>query len=288
MNRSVELSPAWAEDTLDFVRSASQTSLGWYRSGHNRRDSVENKKADAGGPAGHEMSFDPVTEADRSVERLLRDEIESRFPDHGIVGEEFGVRIGSSSYSWIIDPIDGTRAFIVGQPMWGTLVGLLDDGEPVAGWMHIPSLDESYFGIPAGPEPVATHRVHRGGDGTADDQRLGVSAVADLNDAILACTHPDMFDDEQTADRFGALRSSVKMTRFGGDCLNYGLLAAGFVDLVVENGLAAYDIAPLIPIIKAAGGVVTTLDGGSAAGGGYVVAAATEDLHKAAVEGLGG
>lgn len=287
---TVELSSDWAEQVLAFIRPASRRSLDWYRSGPQTRSMVENKEADGAAGPGHEYSFDPVTEADRLVEQLLRHEIEQRYPHHGIVGEEFGVKDGHDSHSWIIDPIDGTRAFIVGQPMWGTLVGLLDGGRPVAGWMHIPTLDETYLGVVGGGAPVARHVIHDGEETGRAYSELAVRETAELRHAILASTHPDMFDDERGGEqeRFDALRSAVKMTRFGGDCLNYGLLAAGLIDLVVENGLASYDIAPLIPIIEAAGGVVTTLDGTSAAGGGYVVAAATPALHQAAVTILSG
>ncbi len=289
------LSLGWAEETLEMVRAASRLSLDWYRSARHQRDAVQNKNADDGRPPGNDSAYDPVTEADRLVERRLRDEIEQRYPDHGIIGEEFGSQPGSSRYSWIIDPIDGTRAFIVGQPMWGTLVGLLDDGRPVGGWMHVPCLDESYVGLVGGPQPTAFHRVHGlsplGSDGQPEgrltgDRPLAVSPTTVLVDAIMASTHPDMFDDEQMGIGYASLRSAVRMTRFGGDCLNYGLLAAGLVDLVVENGLAAYDIAPLVPVIQAAGGVVTTVEGDSAAGGGFVVAAATSALHEAALEHL--
>ncbi len=293
------LSEAWMEDTLSMIRSASRLSLGWFRSDRHQRDAVENKVVGEVQQGGNEAAYDPVTEADRMVERRLRDDIGRRFPDHGIIGEEYGTHTGTSRYSWIIDPIDGTRAFIVGQPMWGTLVGLLDDGRPVAGWMHIPCLDESYIGVVESYTEtvgsVALNRVHGSSPQTVNapsvervevDRRLNVSLTTTLSQAILASTHPDMFDDDATAAGYRSLRSSVRMTRFGGDCLNYGLLAAGLVDLVVENGLAPYDIAPLIPIIEAAGGIVTTVDGGPAAAGGFVVAAATASLHEAALRHL--
>lgn len=290
-HRGPLLSTQWADDVLFMVRTASRLSLNWYRSDRHRRDAVENKKLDTDKPSGSEASYDPVTEADRMVERHLRNDIETRYPDHGIVGEEYGVRPGSSRYSWIIDPIDGTRAFIVGQPMWGTLVGLLDEGRPVGGWMHIPTLDESYVGILGPEETVALHRLHgrapvAHGAAGDEDRPLGVGSTTDLGQAILASTHPDMFDDEGHRRGYAALRSEVRMTRFGGDCLNYGLLANGLVDLVVENGLAPYDIAPLVPVIEAAGGIVTTVDGGTAANGGFVVAAANAELHQAAIAHL--
>ncbi len=244
----------------DMVRASSELSLNWYR----RLDRIDNK-AEAG--------FDPVTEADRAVESDLRGRLESRFPSHEILGEEYG-HSGSSRYRWTIDPIDGTRAFIAGQPMWGTLLGFSDQGVPVAGWMHVPPLGETYIG----------HRTCQWRSSATGEQRpVTVSATTDLADAVMLSTDPTMFADGDESERYGALAKTVKLVRYAGDCLNYGLLAMGLVDLVVENGLADYDIVPLIPIVEAAGGIVTNLEGDSPVEGGFVVAAATPELHAAAI-----
>jgi myo-inositol-1(or 4)-monophosphatase len=239
----------------DMVRAASTRSLDWYR----RLDRIDNKDADG---------FDPVTAADRAVEEDLRSRLAERFPDHAIMGEEFGLT-GEGPFRWTIDPIDGTRAFITGQPMWGTLLGFQVGDEPVAGWLHVPVLGETYVG----------HQSCR--FMTAEETReVAVSTTTELGDAVVLCTHPDMFAPGEQADAFGRVAETAKMVRYSGDCVNYGLLAMGLADSVIENGLAAYDIIPLIPIVRAAGGIVTDLEGNTPMEGGYVVASATEELHR--------
>jgi myo-inositol-1(or 4)-monophosphatase len=242
------------------VRAASRRALDWYR----RPITIDNKLA--GG-------FDPVTAADRVVEDELRAGLARLFPDHAIFGEERG-ESGRGPHRWVIDPIDGTKAFICGQPMWGTLVGLQVDGIPIAGWMHQPVLDETHVATPAGG------RLLRGGE----QGPLRASTVSEPGEAILVSTHPSMFAPGHEQEGFARLEASVRMTRWSGDCVNYGLLAAGHVDLVVENGLAAYDIVPLIPIIESSGAIVTDLEGGPPLEGGYVVAAATAELHAATID----
>ncbi len=250
-----------AAEVTALVQAASDRALDWFRSGRRHEQGAV---GDKGGVSG----FDPVTEADRAVEADLRERLESRFPDHAILGEEFG-ESGSGPCRWTIDPIDGTRAFITGQPMWGTLLGLQIDGAPVAGWMHIPVLGETYVG----------HDACRFIAGS-QTRTVRVSDTTAMADAIVMCTHPDMFADGDQADAFGRVATSAKMVRYSGDCLNYGLLAMGLADSVIENGLQPYDIIPLIPIVRAAGGIVTDLDGNTPIDGGYVVASATEALHR--------
>lgn len=248
------------------VRTASAKSLAWYRR-LDRAESIDNKAA---------AGFDPVTEADRAVEAELREQLGTRFPDHAIMGEEFGLT-GSGRYRWTIDPIDGTRAFITGQPMWGTLLGFQVDDEPVAGWMHVPVLDETYVGHRQTQLMTAT-----------ETRVVTVSDTTELSDAVVLCTHPTMFAPGAQADAFARVADAAKMVRYSGDCVNYGLLAMGLVDSVVENGLASYDIIPLIPIVTAAGGVVSDLAGGVPIEGGYVVASATEALHTKTLDLLNG
>lgn len=259
----VELAAKEAEVTA-LVRTASRLSLNWFR----RPMAVDNKLAEG---------FDPVTEADRAVEDAVRAGLAELFPDHAILGEERGLT-GSGPCRWLIDPIDGTRAFISGGPMWGTLVGLEVEGRPVAGWMHIPTLDETYVATPTG-----SRLVQPGGE-----RPLGASRVTELGQAILLCTHPSMFAPGHERQRFAALEGSVRLSRFSGDCLNYGLVATGSADLVIDNGLAPYDIVPLLPILEASGAVISDLDGNPPLTGGFVVAAATPELHAAAVAILAG
>jgi histidinol phosphatase-like enzyme (inositol monophosphatase family) len=243
------------------VASAGGAALDWYR----RPIEVADKSTATG-------DYDPVTEADRHVERLLRDEIERRYPDHAITGEEFG-STGDSEYRWVIDPIDGTRAFVVGQPMWGTLVGLEHRGEVIAGWMYVPALDEMFVGSQGSTRWQAP----------GEQRTLRTRSVA-LGDAVLAATHPAMFAVGGERDAFDRVDAAVRMTRFGGDCLNYGLLAMGLIDVVVEASLQSYDIVALIPIIEGAGGVITNRDGQRPLDGGFVVAAGTPDLHAEVLE----
>ena len=217
--------------------------------------------------------FDPVTPADRAAERAIRKAIKARFPQHGIIGEEYAAVAGEGRYRWLIDPIDGTRAFMMGSPLWGTLIGLLDGPKPVLGLMNQPFTSERFW------SDGRTSRL-RGRDGKV--RRMKTRACAKLADATLTSTHPDLFSAPEAA-RFKGVKSRARMTRFGGDCYGYCLLAAGFVDLILEAGLKAYDIVPLIPIIEGAGGRVTTWDGAPAARGGRIIAAGDARVHAEAL-----
>lgn len=281
------LTEASVTTVAEVIRGAGRRSLRWYRvTSHSQAD---NKRAvEAGGDGG----FDPVTEADRAVESEIRSWLARHYPSHHIFGEEFGRHDGDgadSDYEWLIDPIDGTRAFVTGQPMWGTLVGLRRGGLPVAGWMYLPVLDESYVGVWDGMDERWAWFIDYGpGEGEATTTALAVSATTSVAEAVVLSTHPEMFAPGPEADAFAAVADRAKMVRYSGDCVNYGLLAMGLVDLVIENELASYDIVPLIPIITAAGGVVTDRHGGSATEGGFVVAASTPELHTATLELLNG
>ncbi len=250
------------------VQEASNLSLGWFR----QPLLIDNKLLGQGDGSSDAAPFDPVTEADRAVEDALRAALSERFPGHEILGEERGLT-GSGDHRWIIDPIDGTRAFITGQPLWGTLLGLRHGGEMVAGWLHNPVLGETYVGSDAGSFRLTN----------AGSEAITTSSVTSLEQAVVLCTHPDLFAPGVEADAFARLDRATKMVRYSGDCMNYALLASGFGDLVVENQLQSYDIAALIPIIEQAGGVITCLDGSSAIDGGFVVAAANPELHAAAL-----
>lgn len=221
--------------------------------------------------------FDPVTEADRAAERAIRRLISERYPDHVIVGEEYGVSGGPSDHEWVIDPVDGTRAFISGLPLWGTLVGLKKDGRAVAGLMAQPFTGETFiadgegawYDGPGGPLRLATRNTRR------------------LEDAIMCTTTPALFAGGKRA-AYDRIEDKVRLARYGTDCYAYCMLAAGHVDLVVEIGLQPYDIVALVPIIEQAGGVITTVDGGRPEQAGYIVAAANAGLHAAAMEVLAG
>ncbi|MFP3921903.1 MAG: histidinol-phosphatase, partial [Dichotomicrobium sp.] len=222
-------------------------------------------------------AFDPVTEADRRAERKLRDLIGATYPDHGIVGEEFGAHNPDADHCWVIDPIDGTRAFITGQPVWGTLIGLMAQGRPLIGMMDQPFTRERFWTEGAGA-------FYRHGEGRPE--AMATSACARIEDAVLAATTPDMFESDYERGGFGAISGRARLTRFGGDCYNYCMLAMGLIDIVVEAQLKSFDIVPLVPIIEAAGGCVSTWEGGAPNAGGRIVAAANPALHAAALEAL--
>ncbi len=219
-----------------------------------------------------DAGFDPVTEGDRAAETAIRSLIEAHFPEHGILGEEHGNVGLDRDYVWVIDPIDGTRAFISGLPVWGTLIGLYHKGEAVMGLMDQPFTGERYFAA----DGVATYRGP-GGDSVLTS-RKGVG----LSDAILFTTSPHLFPGATRA-AFESLQQKVQLFRYGCDCYAFALLAAGHVDIVVEGGLKPYDVGGLIPLIEQAGGVITAWDGGPAEMGGEIIAAGSPELHAAAL-----
>lgn len=235
-------------------------------------NTVDNKLANEA-----DNQFDPVTEADREAERAIRAAITQAFPEDRILGEEFGVVNETAPDGWIIDPVDGTRAFISGVPLWGTLVGRHENDEMVAGLMHQPFTGESYMATADG-----AWLNHRG-----NEVKLRTSDVVRLDEATLLTTSPRIFSDD-TIEPYNRLEEACRLPRYGCDCYAYALLAAGHIDLVCEAGLQTYDIAPLIPIITQAGGVVKTWDGGSAKEGGNVLAAANQTLFDQALEKLSG
>jgi len=219
------------------------------------------------------QDFDPVTEADRAAEAVMRRLIKASFPQHGIVGEEFGNEREDAEYVWVLDPIDGTKSFIAGFPLWGTLIALLHKGTPVFGMMHQPFIGERFSG-----DSGSAH-YH----GPSGERKLAVRRCATLKEATSYTTSPLLMN---AADRaaFARVEDAVRLTRYGGDCYSYCMLAAGHLDLVIETELKAYDIAALIPIITGAGGIVTTWEGKPAQGGGRIIAAGDPRVHEAALK----
>lgn len=220
--------------------------------------------------------FDPVTAADREAERTIRTILTEQLPGHGVIGEEFGCERPEARYQWIIDPIDGTRAFIQGLPTWGTLIGLLDDGAPIAGLMNQPFTNERYWSD-------GGQAMFRGPDGVTTKI---TTRRAGLGEAQMATTDPGLFGAGYEEAAFGRLKGQVRNCRYGTDCYAYCLLAAGHIDVVLEAGLKAYDIAPLIAIIEAAGGRVSAWDGGTAAAGGRILACGDARLHSEIIDVL--
>lgn len=216
--------------------------------------------------------FDPVTIADKAAEQAMRQLIISQYPEHGILGEEEEQLIGSSELTWVLDPIDGTRAFITGLPLWGTLIALNDGQAPVLGIMNQPFTGERYIGTPAGA--------------WRNDTPIRTRACAELASATLMCTTPDMFDTPARREAFEQVAAQARLSRFGGDCYAYCMLASGYVDVIVEASLQPYDVQALMPIIEGAGGVMTSWDGGTAQHGGAVVACGDARLHAQVLEML--
>lgn len=188
----------------------------------------------------------PVTEADRAAERAIRALLAERLPGHGVIGEEYGSADAGAEWVWVLDPIDGTRAFVTGRPLFGTLIGLLHRGRPVLGLMDQPVTGERWIGL-AGE--ASRFRSPLGG-------RIGCRPCGSLAEAELSCTSPDMFDAD-TAPRFAAVKRAARRTSWGGDCIAYGLLALGLVDVVVDATMKPWDWAALVPIIEGAGGRCT-------------------------------
>ena len=263
----VENVAASVDDLVTMVRESSRTSLEFFR----QPIDVENKNVDrdVGG-------YDPVTEADRLVEDVLGAALQERFPDIGVYGEERG-SVGRTDIRWIIDPIDGTRAFVTGRPMWGTLVGLEVHTSLVAGFLHVPTLDESYWAV-TGDIGISGMMTPNG------RQPLSTSDVTQLDQVRLASTSPSMFVSESEQETFAQVADRCRLVRYDGDCYNYALLATGDLDLVIENQLEPYDVAALIPIVEASGGCITSSVGKSARSGGFVVASANRSLHASVLE----
>lgn len=235
-----------------------------------RRLAVDNKAQDGG--------YDPVTAADRAAERIVRKLVRSRFPDHGFEGEEYGNEALEARWRWVVDPIDGTRAFVLGLPVWGTLIGLTRDGEPVLGLMDQPFTRERFWADGRG--------AHLRADGRR--RRLRTREAPSLAEAMMTTTHPDLFAPGTEREAFERVKSRVRACRYGGDCYTYCLLAAGHIDLIVEAGLKPYDVTALVPIVERAGGIITTWQGAPASRGGRIVAAGDRRLHLEAMKVLEG
>lgn len=252
---------AFADTLADAARTAI---LPFFRAPH----AVENKS---------DKIFDPVTEADRASEQRMRQLIERGFPDHAILGEEFGEKAGASGYQWILDPIDGTRAFVAGLPTWGVLIGLYYEGIPLIGVMDQPYLDERYRGWMSGTNVTAR--------GVTRD--IKTAPRGSLAECILSTTDSHLFRAAE-ADAFERVRRAAKLARYGCDCYAYCMLASGTMDCVIESGLKPFDIAALIPIVTGAGGGVCNWRGGDASQGGQVLAYSDPHIRDEAIALLAG
>jgi len=222
--------------------------------------------------------FDPVTEADRGAERAIRDLLSRERPDDSVLGEEFGEHQGSSGFRWVLDPVDGTRAFITGRHEWGSLIALEQDGVPILGILDQPVLGERFIGVNG-----ASHLVQAG-----QTSALKARACTSLEEAVLCATDPGAYFSQLQLSAFSRVERLVKMTRYGGDCYLFAALALGFVDVVIEAGFHEWDIAALIPLVEGAGGNITDWQGGSALAGETILATGDRRIHAEAMKLLAG
>jgi histidinol phosphatase-like enzyme (inositol monophosphatase family) len=245
---------------VDLAREAARVSLPYFRGAY--------EETDKGGPG----AFDPVTQADREAEAAIRRLIAGRYPDHGIIGEEYGEDRPEAEHVWILDPIDGTRAFIAGLPLWTNLVALSREGRPTVGVIGQPCLDEIFVGGPSGA------RLLKAGTETA----LAVRACPRLTEAVIATTDPDLF----TGAELGAwtqVRAAARLARLGCDAYAYAMVAAGRIDLVAESSLKVWDWSALVPVIEAAGGAVSNWRGEAPDGGGQILAVGDVGIREQAL-----
>jgi histidinol phosphatase-like enzyme (inositol monophosphatase family) len=236
---------------VDLARAAGEAILPLFRA-----DIEDENKAKRG------ERYDPVTAADRASETVIRKLIAARYPEHGVLGEEFGADRADAEFVWVLDPIDGTRAFMAGLPLWTTLIALRHHGLPVIGLIAQPYLGEVFVGGPDGSQLLK--------DGA--ETRLKTRACAQLTDAVISTTDPNLFDGAE-AGAFNQVRSAARLTRLGCDAYAYAMVALGRIDLVIESGLKPWDYESLIPVIEGAGGKVANWRGEADCSAGQVVAA---------------
>ncbi|WP_183252954.1 histidinol-phosphatase [Brevundimonas basaltis] len=248
---------------VELAREAARVSLPYFRGAC--------EQVDKGGADG----FDPVTEADREAEAAIRRLIADRYPEHGVIGEEYGEDRPDAEHVWILDPIDGTRAFIAGLPLWTNLIALRTADRLAIGLIGQPYLDEIFLGGPSGA------RLLRGRAETP----IAVRSCAHLNEALIATTDPDLF----TGAELGAwtqVRAAARLARLGCDAYAYAMLAAGRIDLVAESALKIWDWSALVPVIEAAGGQVTNWRGEGPDAGGQILAVGDARLRDQALVAL--
>ena len=249
---------------LELAKASEKATLAHFR---------ESIKIDNKLDGGLDGGFDPVTAGDREAEQIMRSMIEKRYPGHSIHGEEFGKSQGSEPYTWVLDPIDGTRSFIAGTMTWTTLIGLEFEDRPVIGVMHQPYVRETFYGTPEGAWLLR--------DG--HKQALKVNPAPDLASAFGTTTSQYMYDTPQRAKFLDDMRNALRNIRYDGDAYFFSLLAAGHIDIALDAQLQPYDIAALIPIIEGAGGIVSTWQGQPARLGGDIIAAASQELYEQAL-----
>jgi len=253
MEKNIELFNRFANHLADEAR---KISMFYFK----KKIKINNK---------NKKDFDPVTVADIGIQKKINKLINKQFPSHSILGEEDSI-IRNSEYEWCVDPIDGTKSYIQGVPLWGTLIALSKNNEIILGLADIPALGERYIG-----HSNLSYKVIKN-----KKTRLKVRNTERLSESILNTTSPYVFANKSDQKSFEKLSRKVKSTRLGGDCYSYCLLADGLVDIVVESGLKPWDIRALVPIIKNAGGIINTWESKEVASGGRIIAAANKGLFK--------
>lgn len=249
---------------VDLARAAGAVTLPLFRTDCGEEDK------------GGDGAFDPVTRADRDAEAAIRRLIGARFPDHGVIGEEYGEDRPEAEYVWVVDPVDGTRAFIAGLPLWTTLIALRHRGRPILGVIAQPCLDEIFLGGPSGAVLLKGAEAHC---------PLRTRACPSLNEAVIATTDPDIF----TGAELGAwtqVRAAARLARLGCDAYAYAMVAAGRIDLVAETSLKPWDWSALVPVIEAAGGRVTNWRGAAPDDDGQILAVGDAALTDQALVAL--
>ena len=245
-----------------FINELAHASGTFIRPHFGRLDLAVETKSDAS----------PVTLADRGAEALMRGLIAKKFPAHGIIGEELGSDRPDAEFVWVLDPIDGTKAFITGVPLWGTLIALLHHGQPVLGVIHQPVLGQLMVG-----DGVTT---------TLNDRPVRCRATPGLADATLLTSDTLNLAKYQDGPACDRLLAQAKLVRTWGDCYGYLLVASGWADVCLDPIMNPWDIAALVPIIRGAGGVITNWHGGSAYPAESTIASATPALHEAVLAAL--
>ncbi len=248
---------AWLAFIEELLHESGRLALASFR----RRDQAVERKSDRS----------PVSRVDREIEALLRARIELRYPGHGILGEEDGASGPQSRHRWLLDPIDGTRSFLAGNPLFGTLIALLEDGAPLVGAIDHPALGRRWLGA-------------RGRPTLEDGRAVATRTCPSLTDAVLATTSPYLFEAARRA-AFERLREACADLVLGGDCFLYGSLASGHLDLVCEAGLAPHDFCALVPVVEGAGGVISDWSGAplGSSSAGDILAAGDPRVHAQAL-----
>ncbi|MEZ5831376.1 MAG: histidinol-phosphatase [Dongiaceae bacterium] len=255
-----------SQDFIDLAGRLADASRPILRSYYRRKLDVD-IKSDAS----------PVTQADREAEAAIRKLINATFPEHGIFGEEFGKEREDAEYVWVLDPLDGTRAFVTGRPTFGTLIALTRRGSPLLGLIDMPVLDDRWIGAVGRPT-------------TLNGEPVRVRPCGRLAEAYLSASIPLMFDTPEKQRKFDAVAAKARSTTFGGDCYQYGMVASGFLDIVIECSLVEYDYLALTPVIEGAGGKITDWRGNGLkmGSGDRVIATGDARLHDEALAVLAG